>query len=80
VNTLLLSAVLAAPLLTTACAEHHYYRAYDGYYNDYHRWDDHEVVIYNQWIVETHRPHRDFRKLSREEQREYWEWRHRHGG
>ncbi|HXP86657.1 MAG TPA: hypothetical protein VN841_18145 [Bryobacteraceae bacterium] len=27
--------------------------------------------------VETHRdPHRDFRKLNRDEQQEYWKWRH----
>jgi len=79
VGSLLLSAVLAAPLVTTGCAEHHYYRAYDPYHNDYHRWDNNEVVYYNQWTVETHRDqHRDYRKLNKEEQKEYWNWRHDH--
>ena len=78
-NSFLLAVVLAAPLLTTACAEHHSYRAYDPYYHDYHRWDNNEVVYYNRWTVETHRDqHRDFRKLSHNEQNEYWEWRHHH--
>jgi len=79
VGSLLLSAVLAAPLVTTGCAEHHHYRAYDPYHNDYHRWDNNEVVYYNQWTVETHRDqHRDYRKLNKEEQKEYWNWRHDH--
>jgi hypothetical protein len=60
------------------CAEHRY-RTYDPYYNDYHRWDDHERVYYNQCVVETHRdPHRDYRKLNKDEQKEYWTWRHNH--
>jgi hypothetical protein len=80
VNSFLLAAVLAAPLLATGCAERHYYRVYDPCYHDYHHWDDSEIVFYSQWTVETHRdPHREFRKLNSDEQREYWEWRHRHG-
>ncbi|MGA8540537.1 MAG: hypothetical protein WB566_13615 [Terriglobales bacterium] len=63
-----------------ACAEHHYYRVYDPYYSDYHVWNHDEVVYYNQWATEYHRdPHRDFRKLPPEEQKEYWTWRHSHG-
>jgi hypothetical protein len=78
--TLLLAVALASPLVTAGCAEHHYYRVYDPYYHDYHRWDDHEVVFYNQWAVETHRDtHRDFRKLHDNEKKEYWNWRHSHG-
>jgi hypothetical protein len=79
-TSLLLSAVFALPLMTAACGGHHYYRVYDPYYHDYHRWDDGEVVYYNQWAVETHHdPHRDFRKLSKDEQKQYWDWRHNHG-
>ena len=73
-----LTVALAAPWVMTACAGHHYY--HDSYYNDDHHWDRNEIVFYKQWSVETHRdPHRDFRKLSPEEQRGYWEWRHHHG-
>lgn len=77
-GSLLLALALVAPLATTSCAEHRH-RVYDPYYNDYHRWDDHEVVYYNQWTVETHRDsHRDFKHLNDNEKKEYWTWRHAH--
>jgi hypothetical protein len=70
---------LASPVIITSCAARVGYRVHDPYYNDYHRWDDHETAYYNQWSVETHRDsHRDFRKLNRDEQKEYWTWRHNH--
>src|SRR5262249_37756018 len=76
---LLLAGAIAIPFITTACPGHHYYRAYDPYYHDYHRWDDHETVYYQRWTVETHRDsHRDYRNLSKNEQQEYWTWRHNH--
>jgi hypothetical protein len=79
-SLLLLSAALAATVSGVAC-EHHYYRVYDPYYSDYHEWNNGEVVYYQRWAGETHRdPHRDFRKLRPEEQKEYWTWRHNHGG
>ncbi len=79
--TLLLGAAFALPLMTTGCATHVGvgYRVYDPYYSDYHTWNDGEIVYYNRWLDETHRPHRDFRRLPREQQREYWTWRHNHG-
>jgi hypothetical protein len=76
VGTLFLSAGLLA-----GCGGGHVavgYRAYDPGYSDYYTWDDHEGVYYNQWIVETHRPHRDYRRLRRNDQRAYWQWRHNH--
>jgi hypothetical protein len=78
---LCLSAILLSvfSLATLGCADHHYYRAYDPYYNDYHRWDDHERIYYEQWSRENHRDeHRDFRQLDKNEQKEYWTWRHSH--
>ena len=74
---LLLAGALAAPLAVIGCAEHTY-RVYDPYHNDYHRWDDHEVVFYTQWERDTHRDHRDFDKRDAAEQKEYWDWRHSH--
>ncbi len=65
--------------MLTGCAEHHYYRAYDPYHNDYHAWDNHETVYYQQWAVQTHHdPHHDYRKLNHDEQKQYWDWRHQH--
>ncbi|HVY91095.1 MAG TPA: hypothetical protein VHA14_00045 [Bryobacteraceae bacterium] len=51
-------------------------RYYDTRYYDNHRWGPAEVGPYSRWEVEMHRPHRDYRRLSRHERQEYWEWRH----
>ena len=80
-HLVLMAAFLATPLLITGCSARVGvgYRVYDPYYRDYHVWDDGEVVYYNRWAGETHRDaHRDFRKLNRNEQKEYWNWRHSH--
>lgn len=78
-STLLLALAVSASATGIAC-EHHYYRVYDPYYTDYHVWNNNEVVYYNQWATETHHdPHRDFRKLPPNEQKDYWTWRHNHG-
>jgi hypothetical protein len=78
-GSLLLAGALLLPLATIGCAERHYYRVYDPYHSDYHDRDDHERVYYQQWVVETHRdPHRDFRKLGKDDQKQYWNWRHSH--
>jgi hypothetical protein len=80
VGSFVLALALAAPLVTIGCGPHQYYRVYDPDHRDYHHWDDHETVYYNQWSVETHRDsNRDFRKLNKDEQKEYWNWRHSHG-
>jgi hypothetical protein len=78
-SSLLLGAALVSPVIATGCGGHGYYRAYDPYYHDYHRWDDHETVYYNQWVTENHRENKDFRKLHQDEQKQYWDWRHSHG-
>lgn len=81
VKTFLFATMLASLIPGIAC-EHreHAYRVYDPYYTDYHAWNDNERVYYRRWADETHRDRdRDFRKLSPEEQKEYWTWRHNHG-
>ena len=78
-SSLLLAAALASSLRGNRLRNIIYYRVYDPYYTDYHVWNNDEVVYYNRWADETHRdPHRDFRKLRPEEQKEYWTWRHNH--
>jgi len=54
------------------------YRAYDPYRRDYHVWSADEGVYYNRWAVDTHRPNRDYRRLPKHDQQEYWKWRHDH--
>lgn len=76
---LLLAAALASSFAGLACGNHPY-RVYDPYYTDYHVWNNDEVVYYNRWAGETHRdPHREFKKMPPNEQKEYWTWRHNHG-
>lgn len=73
---LLLAALLSSPVAIGGCAAHASYRVYDPYHEDYHRWDDHETSFYFQWEGETYRDHRDFDKRDKDEQKEYWNWRH----
>ena len=78
---LVLSFLLAAPaVFLPGCAVHasygYGYRVYDPYYNDYHVWGPPEVGYYNQWVIDTHRHDREFRRLRPEDQRQYWRWRH----
>jgi len=79
-DRLILSLLLAAALIShvelTGCAARASYRVYDPYYSDYHRWDDHEASFYLRWEGETRREHRDFDKREKDEQQEYWTWRH----
>lgn len=76
---LTLVAAMSASVLV-GCAEHHYYRAYDPYYQDYHPWNSSESVYYQQWARHNHYdPDRDYRRIPPNEQRQYWQWRHNHG-
>jgi len=75
-RTLLLGAALATPLLTSGCAAR--VRYYDDYYADYHPWNDYEARAYRGWLAERHYEYREFNRLSRDQQRDYWRWRHDH--
>jgi hypothetical protein len=81
VLTMLLAGCLLAQVTITGCAARVGvgYRVYDPYHSDYHHFDDHERVFYNQWTVETHKaPDREFRKMNRDDRNAYWNWRHDH--
>lgn len=74
--TLALAMAFVSPIVTTGCSEHQY-RVYDPYYHDYHRWNNGEEGYYRQWANENHRdPNRDFRKLDKNDQQRYFQWRH----
>jgi hypothetical protein len=77
------SALLALPLLLVflgGCSGQVGvgYRTYDPYYHDYHVWSDAEGPYYNAWIVETHHPNVEYRRLNRGDREQYWRWRHDH--
>lgn len=74
------SCLLAATMVMAAgaigCTVHAgYYN--DPYYHDRHPYDG-EVVYYNQWETETHHEHRELKQRTKEEQKQYWDWRHKH--
>jgi hypothetical protein len=77
-NLLVLASALISPVMLDGSAARASYHTYDPYYTDYHRWDDHETTYYVQWEAETHREHPDFEKRDKNEQKEYWDWRHNH--
>jgi type III secretory pathway component EscR len=83
-SALILGAVLCAPVtVVRADDEHHEQerakRYYDGDKKDYHEWNEHENRAYRRWLEERHeRDNREFTRLKREQQREYWRWRHEH--
>ncbi len=53
-------------------------RYYDADHHDYHRWNNHEIVIYHSYWDGRHEPYREYSTLRPEEQRDYWKWRHEH--
>jgi hypothetical protein len=81
----LLTAALISPLLIAGCSARvnsayrgDGYRVHDAYYNDDHLWNNDEVVFYTRWEGETHRDHKEIRRRSDNEQKEYFKWRHDH--
>jgi hypothetical protein len=71
INAVLLAGVLCG---SSACAV----RVYDGPHHDYHRWDGNEDRVYRVYLTENHREYRDFNRLDKKEQEDYWAWRHSH--
>jgi hypothetical protein len=72
----LLLLVLALGGTGTACTAS--LRVYDEPHGDYHRWDRREERAYRVYLGEQHREYREFGRLERRDQDEYWGWRHSH--
>lgn len=91
-NYLFLSAVLIAPVVMVTSAkaqddrrqEEHQrenqkqVRVYDRAHKDYHNWDDNEDRSYRAYLGEQHQDYREYSKLKRNQQNQYWNWRHEH--
>jgi len=73
---LVLAASVFASIGSAGCAGRVTY--YDEEHHDYHRWDNHEVVVYRSYWTEHHAPYREYSSLNKDEQRDYWRWRHNH--
>ena len=80
VSSLFLTAGLIAPMAITANAAQQSVsvRVYDRDHKDYHNWDDREVHSYSVFRGEHPKYNVTFSKAKRNQQREYWNWRHDH--
>ena len=73
---LVLGLALTAPLLSGGCSAR--VRYYDDYHGDYHYWNGGEDRAYRGWLAERHYEYREYNRLSKEQQHDYWKWRHDH--
>jgi hypothetical protein len=78
----LFAAALATTVLTTGCQPRHDHRDHDDQPAQAQPAQpapaQNETVVYNQWEVETHRPHKDLAQRPAAEQKEYSDWRQQH--
>jgi hypothetical protein len=70
------SIIFAVTLTIAGCAGR--VRIYDQWHGDYHRWDDHEEVVYRGYLRDNHRDYHPYASLSVEDQHAYLNWRHEH--
>jgi len=74
-----LSAALIAPVVARADDRNHQdKRYYDRQGKDYHTWNNNEDRAYRQYLGEQHRDYRDFHRTNRNQQQQYFNWRHTH--
>jgi len=82
ISSLLLAAVLAAPVAIMAAPGPNddgvQVRVYDSHHKDYHNWDDHENNAWGVYLTNNHKKNHEYSKSSRKEQSHYWDWRHSH--
>jgi hypothetical protein len=72
----LAGAALLAPIATAA--DRHDKRYYDRDGRDYHVYNNQEDRAYRAYLGEQHRDYREFRTMKRNQQQQYFKWRHEH--
>lgn len=77
-SAFVLSANLIGPGVTRADDNHHEKRYYDREGHDYHTWNSNEDRAYRAYLQEQHRDYREFNRVNRGQQQEYFRWRHAH--
>ena len=79
-SAFVLGAALLAPVALRADDDHHRVKVkvyYDREGRDRHEWNDNESRSYRQYQTEQHQT-REFNRANRQQQAEYWRWRHSH--
>jgi hypothetical protein len=83
---LLLGMALVAPVVVRADGDDphynkHYYdnrRYFDRDGHNYHVWNGQEDRAYRFYLQDQHKDYREWRKVRRNEQSDYFRWRHTH--
>lgn len=80
--SLILTAVLAAPLSILAVPRPQdsdaKNKVYDKQHKDYHDWNSNEDRAWGQYQTENKKTPHEFSKAKPKEQAQYWNWRHAH--
>lgn len=76
-SALTLIAALVSPVMVASTAQAQEVRIYDSYHKDYHVWNGDEDRAYRDYLATHHRKYREFSKLSKKDQRAYWDYRHK---
>ena len=76
-GALALSTTLIGPVVAQAKAPQEK-RYYDKSGKDYHTWNDNEDRAYRSYLTEQHQQYRDFNKTNKNQQQQYFNWRHQH--
>jgi type III secretory pathway component EscR len=76
-SALVLSTTLIGPVIAQSRApqEKCYY---DKSGKDYHTWNSNEDRAYRSYLQEQHQSYREFNKVNRNQQQQYFTWRHQH--
>jgi hypothetical protein len=78
INTCLLAAAMTIALLPAGCKVVNQAPANDSSSPAPASNSSTETVVYQQWEKETHRPHVELPQRTRDEQKEYTDWRQKH--
>ena len=73
---LLLGSAFLVPVATAD--DHHDKRYYDREGRDYHVYNNQEDRAYRAYLEEQHHKYREFHKANRNDQQQYFRWRHDH--
>jgi hypothetical protein len=78
-SALLVGTTMVGPVIARADdANHHEKRYYDRSGKDYHTWNNNEDRAYRSYLQEQHQDYRDFNRVKRPQQQQYFTWRHQH--
>jgi hypothetical protein len=82
ISSLILAAAITAPMTIIAATGPNddgvQVRVYDSRHKDYHNWDDRENASWGIYLTNNHKKPHEFKKASKREQSDYWNWRHAH--